>query len=255
MASTTTNMGLIRWDSVSDYFSHQALAANFTAIDTHDHTTGKGVPIQSGGLANGAVTTNSIASLAVTNDKIAASTIADAKLASPGNGVWRRVVSCAAQAFDNETAGLSPNSVTAGSKIFSTDAYNETPPPNFNVPSGMFRYVATDYAVAGKTTQFRVGGSVGANATAAACSFTFNLHPLSTYSGATDAITFTFGAATGSATILASSHTSSIAHATPSSAFTLVDGTTYLLGVNISGSVFAADAAVHLFGWLEMRHV
>lgn len=49
------NMGLVKWDSLNDAFSHEQLAANFQALDAHDHTPGKGVPIPYGGLAEQSV--------------------------------------------------------------------------------------------------------------------------------------------------------------------------------------------------------
>lgn len=49
------NMGLFKWDSINDFFSHEQLAANFQALDEHDHTTGKGEQIPYGGLAEQSV--------------------------------------------------------------------------------------------------------------------------------------------------------------------------------------------------------
>lgn len=49
------NMGLVKWDTVNDNFSHEQLAANWTAVDEHDHTVGKGKSIPYGGLAEQSV--------------------------------------------------------------------------------------------------------------------------------------------------------------------------------------------------------
>lgn len=49
------NMGLVKWDSINDAFSHEQLAANFTALDNHNHTAGKGVKIPYGGLEDQSV--------------------------------------------------------------------------------------------------------------------------------------------------------------------------------------------------------
>lgn len=49
------NMGLVKWDSINDSFSHEQLAANFQTIDEHNHTAGKGVQIPYGGLAEQSV--------------------------------------------------------------------------------------------------------------------------------------------------------------------------------------------------------
>lgn len=61
----TSNMGLTAWDQSDDPYDHTQLASNFTAIDGHDHTPSKGVPIPSAGLADGSVTTNKIATNAI----------------------------------------------------------------------------------------------------------------------------------------------------------------------------------------------
>jgi hypothetical protein len=44
-------MGLVRWENVNDNFSHEQLASNFSLLDEHDHTPGKGKQIPFGGLA------------------------------------------------------------------------------------------------------------------------------------------------------------------------------------------------------------
>lgn len=55
------NMGLVVWTSINDYFSHVQLAANFEALDEHNHTTGKGAKIGAGGIAEQAVEYNNLA--------------------------------------------------------------------------------------------------------------------------------------------------------------------------------------------------
>ena len=51
------------------------IIASFDALDAHDHSSGKGVLIPTGGIALLAITTALINDLAVTNGKIAAATI------------------------------------------------------------------------------------------------------------------------------------------------------------------------------------
>jgi hypothetical protein len=85
MASITPNMGLTKWDLSSDPYDHTQLAANFSAIDLHDHSTGKGVKIGSGGIANNAIITALIASGAVTTNQILDGTIT---LADISNALW-----------------------------------------------------------------------------------------------------------------------------------------------------------------------
>lgn len=82
MSGVTPNLGLTKWTVGGDYFSRATLAANDDLIDAHDHTSGKGVLIPTGGLANLAVTTPKIADLAVTTAKIAAANVTLAKMAA-----------------------------------------------------------------------------------------------------------------------------------------------------------------------------
>jgi len=63
-------MGLRVWDLSSDSYDHTQLANNWLAVDTHDHTTGKGLQIPSGGLADGSITTAKLADNSVTGPKI-----------------------------------------------------------------------------------------------------------------------------------------------------------------------------------------
>lgn len=61
----TINMGLVAWDLGTDPYDHAQLATNFTAIDRHDHSLGKGVQISTAGLADRSVTELKIALQAV----------------------------------------------------------------------------------------------------------------------------------------------------------------------------------------------
>lgn len=65
MPVTTTYMSLVTWPAPSDFFDHTALAANFTAIDAHDHTATKGTQVPTGGILDGAVTPPKVSGLHV----------------------------------------------------------------------------------------------------------------------------------------------------------------------------------------------
>lgn len=82
MSSVSDKMGLIKWDSVGDYFSHTGLAANFETIDEHDHTVGKGVKIPNGGLAAGSVGSSEIQDGSVLTAKIGDGQVTPAKLSA-----------------------------------------------------------------------------------------------------------------------------------------------------------------------------
>lgn len=74
MADTTSNMKLVRWNSLDDPYDSGQLAANWKFVDEHDHTNNKGVRIPNGGLVSTtgseAVQTNVIKDGAVTFAKL-----------------------------------------------------------------------------------------------------------------------------------------------------------------------------------------
>lgn len=61
----TPNMGLTAWDLGTDPYDHAQLSSNFSAIDAHNHTTGKGLQIPTGGIVDSAITSAKIAGDAV----------------------------------------------------------------------------------------------------------------------------------------------------------------------------------------------
>lgn len=175
MATTYTNMGLKSWNAGADLFSYADLDANWAKIANHDHTSGNGVQVPTDGIAdnaitsakilNGTITGSDIASATVTSSNIVDATVADSDLASPNNGIWKTVL---------ERSGV----VTTGAStpVFlgprSASGADEDDVPFF---SGRVFYLdPADYAVAGKTTKYRLRGTLITN-TAPGTSFTFRL--------------------------------------------------------------------------------
>lgn len=78
----TPNMGLVKWDKLSDPYDHAQLAGNFDAVDAHDHTTNKGVQIPTGGIKDLAITTPKLADGSVTTIKLADGSVTSTKIAS-----------------------------------------------------------------------------------------------------------------------------------------------------------------------------
>lgn len=72
---TTPNMGLSKWDLLGDPYNHSQLAANFGAIDLHQHIAGQGRQIPTGGIQDDAISSVKIQNSAVTSSKIADGTI------------------------------------------------------------------------------------------------------------------------------------------------------------------------------------
>lgn len=111
MATTLPNMGLIKWNSTSDYFSHTQLAANFQYLDDHDHSSGKGLQIPTGGIATGAITGAKIATNAVTASHITDGTITGVKL------VTNTITGDKFATADLQKLGLSDSVVRRGKSI------------------------------------------------------------------------------------------------------------------------------------------
>lgn len=79
MASQTPNMDLSTPDSGdSDYPT--SVSSSFTKIDLHDHTTGKGVQVPTGGIVDLAVTAAKLAANSVTTAKILDANVTTAKI-------------------------------------------------------------------------------------------------------------------------------------------------------------------------------
>lgn len=169
-------MGLKQWDQPNDLFSYVDLAANFGLIDQHDHSSGKGIQIPNGGIANLAVDTTKITDGAITNAKLAAlavdtgkiadnavttskigGTIPNTKLASPMPGVYRSILVASAifvggSVFTSWIVGQDGTFLQAGIGTTKTPLH--------------FPITLADHAVAGLTTQYRLTNYVTVNATA-----------------------------------------------------------------------------------------
>lgn len=192
MAITTPSMGLKRWDQPNDVFSYVELSDNFAALDIHDHTTGKGVQIPTGGIANLAVDNTKLANNAVTNTKVLDATLADAKLASPNNGSYRNLFSVSHRMTSADISGTTY--IAANSTGFQSGNTTSSMIP-------MFPFMPTHYSVTGKTLQLRltVGGII--NATGPANTISFGLRPITSLGGGSGAITYSAGAVVGGTTL------------------------------------------------------
>lgn len=82
MADTTSNMGLAVWDLGTDGYDHTDLADNWTAVDTHDHSPGKGVQLSGDSLANNSITSAKIVDGTIATADLANGSVTNAKLAA-----------------------------------------------------------------------------------------------------------------------------------------------------------------------------
>jgi hypothetical protein len=62
MATDSPLMGLKIWNSSTDPYDHAQLAANWGKVDEHDHSSGKGTQIPTGGIRDGAITAAKLSS-------------------------------------------------------------------------------------------------------------------------------------------------------------------------------------------------
>jgi hypothetical protein len=77
---TTPAMGLTAWNSPTDIYDSDQLAINWTKVDQHDHSPGKGIPVPTAGIANGAITSDKFAVDAFASLDIPDNSVSTAKL-------------------------------------------------------------------------------------------------------------------------------------------------------------------------------
>jgi hypothetical protein len=83
MPDSSNSMSLIRWTNLDDPYDSGQLAANWTLVAEHDHSSGKGVQIDTAGIKSSAITSDLIANGTIINADINASAaIVDTKLAT-----------------------------------------------------------------------------------------------------------------------------------------------------------------------------
>lgn len=147
MATSTPNMGLLV-PSVNDADYPTSISDSFDSIDDHDHSSGAGVQIPTGGITNLAVTTGKLADLAVTTGKITDLAVTTAKIADVN-------VTTAKIADANVTEGkLASNSVTNSKLANSSISQSKMGPVNFNQSggSGSFSTSSTSFVDVVSTT-------------------------------------------------------------------------------------------------------
>lgn len=233
-------MSLVRWDGTGDNFSHTQLASNFTLIDQHDHTSGKGVQIPPGGLANLSVGTAQLADGSVTNSKISGSSpISDVNLASPNNSAYRAL-------FSLGTKVTSSN--PTGNYLFASGPTLLAPSTATSTIVPVYYLNVNDYAVANKSPVLQVLVTILTNSVAPGITYTVGLNATSVdAANATSGnLAYLLGSQIANSTSAiatpaqnSSSEQASVDFAFPTTGF-------YTLGINLSGTPGAGSvAAVH----------
>jgi hypothetical protein len=165
------------------------------------------------------------------------------KWQAPGVEKWTTLF----QAGGQQGAGAGANTYSLGSDDGGgnfTGTLTATAPVLYWEPS--------EYAVAGRTTQFRLVSNVSNNAVDSGVTFTFNLYPITGIAGGAGGISYTLGAAVLTSGALNPGASSN--HVNISSAITAPSSALYVLGYVTSGTL-AANSWVRLDARVEYRHV
>lgn len=158
MALTSPKMALRIWLNVTDAYDHGQLADNWSKVDFHDHTPGRGTLIPTEGLADASITQSKLAADVVT-----------------AFSSWKVVKA--------NHSGTVPSGSGIGVYTVPTTAGGVGIVPR-DAASNAFYIDPADYAITGRTTQFRLRGHVITNAVAPASNFTLALRPVATWGGA-----------------------------------------------------------------------
>ncbi len=232
MALTTPKMSLSVWNQLTDPYDHAQLADNWSKVDFHDHTPGRGVLIPTEGIADGAVTA---AKLASTLDP------------SLGYAVYKDILRGSGN-LTGATANTYPVPWNGAANL-STGA-QPTKPIAFYID-------LADYAVTGRSTVLRIRFSILVNNTAPTINFVAGLYPISTYGGvAAETSLGTLGTVTSGSTATINTPAAGPGAIAPvvSSDFAFPSAGWYVLGIAASGAQ-AANSHVTTDINLQVRQV
>jgi hypothetical protein len=244
MATLTTEMGLLVWNLASDRFNYDELATNLFILSSHDHTSGKGVQVPTGGIADNAITQAKMADAAIGTTELIDNSVTPAKLASSSSGT-RKHIHFDFGKITNALVSTSPYGLAAGAAVLTGTNQTTTLP--------VWYLSAADYTVAGLNTLLSVRANVAVNATAPAVTITAGLHPVSAVTGTATNINYTIGAAvTGSTVAFASPAASSLVQGASTDFVVPADGY-YVLGFTLSATP-AANSVVGLRAGLGYKH-
>jgi hypothetical protein len=101
MAAIAPFMGLKVWNLLTDPYDHSQLASNWAKVDQHDHSSGKGVQIPTGGIADGAISSAKIGEEQITASKLA-TVLSEAGAFNTASRTYRKFVS-SEETYSNST--------------------------------------------------------------------------------------------------------------------------------------------------------
>jgi hypothetical protein len=228
-------MGLSIWNLLTDPYDHAQLADNFSKIDLHDHTPGRGIQIPTEGITDGAVTAAKLA--ANLDPSLGYATYKDVHWSGGSTAAP------AANTFIIPWQGTNQNLLAAANTNAYLHAYS-------------FYFDPADYAVSGKSTVLRTRAFVANNAVAPAITFTFGLYPISTIGGASGSAPFinSLGSVTSGSTVAIASPSASVITSATGTNFIAPSAGYYVLAVVTSGAA-AANSVPQVFSKIQVRQV
>lgn len=244
MAVTLLNMGLRQWNLGTDTFSYTELASNFSAIDNHDHTTGKGLQVPTGGIVDAAITNAKLASNAVDATKIVSGSISDAKLSSPNNPVYRDLYT--------RTTKIS-GALAAGTYLFGESGTGVPVGVDSGSSVAVLYLAASDFSVGGLATRLNIRVTCTVNQTAPAQTFVIGLYPISSVGGTTSTNQrWNVGTVAGNQATFTTPAANSLSNVSAAD-FAIPSDGYYALGYTNSGTV-ATGSGVTLTARLRFHH-
>jgi hypothetical protein len=167
--------------------------------------------------------------------------ILDTQLASPTNAAYRPV-------FDrtgSQTAVVQNTYVCDDNSLQGPTIHG----------GGILYLDPADYAVAGKTTKYRLRAMLGTNATAPTSTFTFGLYPVTAIAGGAGVVVFTLGAVTSGSTVAFVAPGASSLNQNNSGDFTAPSDGYYVAGVAITVANMVANSAITYGVHVQRRNV
>lgn len=246
MALVSPKMSLRVWDQLSDPYSHDQLADNWSKVDLHDHTPGRGIQIPTEGIADGAITSTKLAaSNIISTAQVVDGSLLDTDLASPNNVAYKTVASADGIAAPASVAGNYWFGI--GTNVIASAVAASSPP-------ALFPFATTDYAVANKTTVFRLNATWVTNAAAPLSTFACGMYPISTSAGGVSSISVTLGAVIAGSTATVVAPAANASNRITSSDFTFSGTGVYVFGMTISAATVAANTFTSFRVLLQVRN-
>jgi hypothetical protein len=149
MAQTTPNLQLTVWNNLTDPYNSEQLANNFIKLDQHDHSPGKGAPIDGSSIKDASITNAKLAANSVTTGTIAAGAVQTADLedsTSTITGVTTNKIA------DSAVTTVKIADLNVTSSKLEAAITNQLSLDTNTAKKKRYKYISTSEAVSGTTT-------------------------------------------------------------------------------------------------------